>query len=48
MQKEHGKWSTKKKIDLCYADPFFYKFSIITKIDLFKGYMDTSFVDEGT
>lgn len=36
----------KKIVDLFYVDPFFYKFSIITNVDLFKGYMNTIYVNE--
>jgi hypothetical protein len=36
----------KKSIDLGYLDPLDYKFTIIVMIDLFKGYIDMSRVNE--
>jgi hypothetical protein len=33
-------------IDICYDDPFNYKFTIITKVNLFNGYVDITHVDE--
>jgi hypothetical protein len=33
-------------IDKCYDDPFNYKFTIITKVNLFNGYVDITHVDE--
>jgi hypothetical protein len=32
-------------IDLDYIDPFDYKFTIIKKVDVFKDYVDTTFID---
>jgi hypothetical protein len=32
----------KKNIDLCYVDYFDYKFTVITKVDLFKDIIDTT------
>jgi hypothetical protein len=37
----------KTNIDISYFDPFDYIFIVITKIDLFKDYMDTTHIDEG-
>ena len=37
----------KRKIfDLCYVDYFDYKFTVITKVDLFEDIMDTTHVDK--
>ena len=36
----------KKNIDLCYVDYFDYKFTVITKVDLFEDIMDTTHVDK--
>jgi hypothetical protein len=43
------KWNVlnKTNIDISYFDPFDYIFIVITKIDLFKDYMDTTHIDEG-
>jgi hypothetical protein len=38
----------KKIIDLNYVDHFDYKFIIITKIDVFKSYMDTTHIHEAS
>jgi hypothetical protein len=33
-------------INLGYVDPFDYKFTIITKIELFKGYIDITYINK--
>jgi hypothetical protein len=38
----------KKIIDLNYVDPFDYKFIVITKVSMFKDYMDITYVDEAS
>ena len=40
--------SQKKIVNLYYSNPFDYKFSSITKINLFKDYTDTTHVDKVT
>ena len=40
-------WKMLKTIvDLNHVDPFNYKFTIITKVDAFKDYVDTTYIDE--
>jgi hypothetical protein len=38
--------SKKNIINIGYDDPFNYKFTIITKVNLFKGFVDITHVDE--
>jgi hypothetical protein len=38
----------KKIVDLWYVDSFDYKFAIITKVDLFKDYINIIHVDEAS
>ena len=35
-------------VNFNYINPFYYKFNIITKINLFSGYMDTLHLGEGS
>lgn len=45
MQRKHVRClTTTKIIDLNYADIFYYKFVIIKKINVFKGYIDTTHI----
>lgn len=41
MQRKHGRCQEKKIVNLNYIDPFDYKVNVITKIGVFKGYVDT-------
>jgi hypothetical protein len=41
MQRKHGRCQEKKIVNLNYIDPFDYKVNVITKVGVFKGYVDT-------
>jgi hypothetical protein len=41
VQRKHGRCQEKKIVNLNYIDPFDYKVNVITKIGVFKGYVDT-------
>jgi len=41
MQIKHGRCQEKKIVNLNYIDPFDYKVNVITKVGVFKGYVDT-------
>ena len=38
----------KKNVNLGYVDHFDYKLVVITKINMFKSYMDTTYIDEAS
>jgi hypothetical protein len=41
VQIKHGRCQEKKIVNLNYIDPFDYKVNVITKVGVFKGYVDT-------
>jgi len=48
VQIKHVRYSIKKNVNLGYVDHFDYKLVVITKINMFKSYMDTTYIDEAS